>query len=101
MDYQTKFEKFGNQVVGLPPDAILNCFISGLTLEIQNEMIIHRATSIYQATGLAKLIESKIKEARPNFSKPLPNPYHKSATNVSNPITHKPKIIVQAQGSLP
>jgi len=29
-DYQAQFEKLGNRVLGLPPEAILNCFISGL-----------------------------------------------------------------------
>ncbi|XP_058746775.1 uncharacterized protein LOC131619725 [Vicia villosa] len=62
VEYQTKFEKLGNQVHGLPPDAILNCFISSLNLDIQHEMAIHKPTSISQAIGLAKLIESKLKE---------------------------------------
>ncbi|XP_058784061.1 uncharacterized protein LOC131658827 [Vicia villosa] len=75
VEYQTKFEKLGNQVVGLPPDAILNCFISGLTIEIQNEMAIHKPTSISQAIDLAKLIESKLKDSKPRFSKPPQNQY--------------------------
>ncbi|XP_058741863.1 uncharacterized protein LOC131614269 [Vicia villosa] len=69
--YQTQFEKLGNQVFGLPPDAILNCFISGLNQEIRNEIAVHRPTNISQAIGLAKLIESKIKESKPKFSKPF------------------------------
>lgn len=30
VDYQARFENLGNQVIGLPQDAIHNCFISGL-----------------------------------------------------------------------
>ncbi|XP_058757457.1 uncharacterized protein LOC131630720 [Vicia villosa] len=81
VDYQTKFEKLGNQVVGLSPDAILNCFISGLTTEIRNEMAIHKPTSISQAIGLAKLIESKLKEAKSKFIKPFTNNYPRVAAH--------------------
>lgn len=57
IDYQASFEKLGNQVVGLSHEDILNCFISGLIPEIQNELAIHKPVSISQAIGLAKLIE--------------------------------------------
>lgn len=33
-DYQSAFEKLSNRIVGLPSDALLNCFISGLRPEI-------------------------------------------------------------------
>lgn len=63
--YQIKFEKLENQVVGLPSDSILHCSIPGLNLEIQNEMDIHKPTTISQAIDLAKLIESKLKDVKP------------------------------------
>lgn len=44
--YQARFEKLGNQVVGLSHEAILNCFIFGLVLDIQNELAIHKPVSI-------------------------------------------------------
>ncbi|KAG8376732.1 hypothetical protein BUALT_Bualt09G0094400 [Buddleja alternifolia] len=34
-DYQAHFEQICNRVVGLPPEAILNCFVSGLRVDIQ------------------------------------------------------------------
>ncbi|XP_058742330.1 uncharacterized protein LOC131614797 [Vicia villosa] len=89
VDYQTKFEKLGTQVVGLPAEAILNCFISGLTSDIRNEMAIHKPTNISQAIGLAKLIESKLKDSKPRFSKPFPNPYTKPNPYSPSP-TSKP-----------
>ncbi|XP_058784354.1 uncharacterized protein LOC131659138 [Vicia villosa] len=92
VDYQTKFEKLGNQVVGLPPDAILNCFISGLTNEIQNEMAIHKPTNISQAIGLAKLIESKLKDSKPKFPKPFSNAYHKTSAPSANTMSKPPNI---------
>lgn len=36
LEYQANFEKLGNTILGLPPDVILNCFISCLILEIRN-----------------------------------------------------------------
>ncbi|XP_058783052.1 uncharacterized protein LOC131657702 [Vicia villosa] len=86
VDYQTKFEKLGNQVVGLPPDAILNCFISGLSSDIRNEMAIHKPTSISQAIGLAKLIESKLKDSKPKFNKPFASQYLKPTASPAGPI---------------
>jgi hypothetical protein len=41
-DYQTQFEKLGNRVLGLPPEALLNCFISGLIPEIRHELAIQK-----------------------------------------------------------
>ncbi|XP_058766771.1 uncharacterized protein LOC131640391 [Vicia villosa] len=85
VEYQTKFEKLGTQVIGLPPDAILNCFISGLSCEIQNEMAIHKPTNISQAIGLAKLIESKLKDSKPKFQKPFSTQYSKPFSPSANP----------------
>lgn len=67
-DYQTQFEKLGNRVIGLPPEALLNCFISGLIPEIRHELAVQKPYTITQAIGLAKLIEAKIKDSkvRPN-----------------------------------
>ncbi|XP_024630387.1 proline-rich protein 12-like [Medicago truncatula] len=70
-DYQAQFEKLGNRVLGLPADAILNCFISGLSPEIRNEMAIQRPLSISQAIGLAKLIEAKLKDSKPKYNRPI------------------------------
>ncbi|GJY32576.1 transposon ty3-G gag-pol polyprotein [Tanacetum coccineum] len=57
--YQTEFERLSNCVVGLPPEALLNCFVSGLRQDIQQELAILRPHTITQAIGLAKLIEDK------------------------------------------
>nr|GEY20495.1 transposon Ty3-G Gag-Pol polyprotein [Tanacetum cinerariifolium] len=57
--YQTQFERLSNYVVGLPPEALLNCFVSGLREDIQQELAILRPHTITQAIGLAKLIKDK------------------------------------------
>ncbi|GJX65230.1 retrotransposon gag protein [Tanacetum coccineum] len=68
--YQTEFERLSNYVIGLPPEALLNCFISGLCLDIQQELAILRPYTITQAIGLAKLIEDKTNEQkfRPRYT---------------------------------
>lgn len=86
MEYQAAFEKLGNQVIGLSPEAILNCFISGLIPQIQNKISIHKPTSISQAIGLAKLIESKIRETKPKFQKPFSTPYSCPTQTQHTPI---------------
>lgn len=69
-DYQKEFERLSNKVIGLPHGAILDCFISGIRQEIQNELSILHPTSISQVDGLAKFVESKLKAHRPYFSSP-------------------------------
>jgi len=64
-DYQSRFEKLCNCVVGLTPDIILNCFISGLQHEIRRELSILNPYSVSQAIGLAKLIEDKLRDSKP------------------------------------
>nr|GEX27014.1 retrotransposon Gag protein [Tanacetum cinerariifolium] len=54
--YQTEFERLSNCVVGLPPEALLNCFLSDLRQDIQQELFILRPHTVTQAIGLAKLI---------------------------------------------
>ncbi|KAL0385789.1 UNVERIFIED_CONTAM: hypothetical protein Sradi_2973200 [Sesamum radiatum] len=39
-DFQAEFERLCNRVVGLSPESILNCFISGLRPDIQREIAV-------------------------------------------------------------
>ncbi|XP_058733853.1 uncharacterized protein LOC131605523 [Vicia villosa] len=80
-EYQASFEKLGNRVIGLPPDAILNCFISGLIPEIRSELAVQRPQSITHAIGLAKLIEAKLKDSKPKFK----GPYGSTPFQPNNP----------------
>lgn len=98
-DYQREFERLCNRVVGLSQPAILDCFLSGLRLEIHHELAILNPTSISQAIGLAKLVETKL-QATKNLSTPTQRPYYPknpsyspsqiSATSSSSPYTPKP-----------
>ncbi|XP_076944493.1 uncharacterized protein LOC143615185 [Bidens hawaiensis] len=62
--YVTEFERLSNCVVGLPAEALLNCFLSGLRKDIQQELAILKPTSLPQAIGLAKLLEDKLADQR-------------------------------------
>lgn len=63
--YQLNFERLCNRVVGLTHTAILDCFLSGLCPDIQNELAVMQPTSISQAIGLAKVVESKLLATKP------------------------------------
>nr|GEX96188.1 transposon Ty3-G Gag-Pol polyprotein [Tanacetum cinerariifolium] len=80
--YQTEFERLSNCVVGLPPEALLNCFISGLRQDIQQELSILRPHTITQAIGLAKLIADKSNDqvSTPSSSTLLEAPSRSSKT---------------------
>lgn len=91
-DYKAQFEKLGNRVMGLPAEALLNCFISGLNSEIRNELAIQRSNSITQAIGLAKLIEAKLKDSKPKFSKPFSPAYPSTYSRTPNTPTTPPKL---------
>lgn len=44
MDYQMQFESLSNRVDGLPPSALLNCFISGLCSDINEKLLFSNQT---------------------------------------------------------
>lgn len=44
-EYQTEFEKISNRIIGLSPQTLRNCFISGLKPEIQAELAILKPTT--------------------------------------------------------
>jgi hypothetical protein len=87
-DYQSSFERLGNRVLGLPHDALLNCFISVLIPEIRHELAIQRPFSISQAIGLAKLIEAKIKDSKTKF----PRPYIPTTTPQTTQLYKNPSL---------
>ncbi|GKA18118.1 hypothetical protein Tco_0697955 [Tanacetum coccineum] len=68
--------------VGLPPEALLNCFVSGLRHDIQQELAILRPHTITQAIGLAKLIEDKTNDQ-------LSPPHSSNLTNTPSPTSEK------------
>ncbi|KAL4582831.1 hypothetical protein LXL04_007392 [Taraxacum kok-saghyz] len=96
--YQTEFERLGNQVDGLTPVAIRNCFISDLCNDIQNEMSLHKPTNLYQTYGLAKLIEEKLAATKPryttprSYSTPFSHPSSTTSDSPAKPTTTTPLL---------
>nr|GLL29689.1 hypothetical protein KK1_029709 [Ipomoea trifida] len=68
--YQSEFETLSNRVTNLPPEALLDCFISGLKSSIQSELAILKPTTLSDAIALAKLVEEKFQGMRPLNPKP-------------------------------
>ncbi|KAL6506420.1 hypothetical protein OROGR_024601 [Orobanche gracilis] len=89
--YQDQFERLNNCVTGLSETAILNCFISGLKVEIQRELAIQKPTSINDAIDLAKLVEDKLHDSRAR------TPFTRfSTTNSTAPLLPSPPLPLQA-----
>ena len=90
-NYQTEFERLSNCVVGLPHTALLNCFISGLRPDIQQEIAIYHPTTLHQTYGLAKLIEDKLAVTHSQSSSTTHPPYIAGTTPpVTTPLAILP-----------
>nr|GEZ59393.1 hypothetical protein [Tanacetum cinerariifolium] len=89
--FQTEFERLSNCVVGLSPQALLDCFISGLRHDIQQELTVLRPQTITQAIGLAKIIEDKLHDQ--TFDRPKPIAYSSPTSQImptTQPLSEKP-----------
>jgi len=100
-DYQSRFKKLCNCVVGLTYDIILNCFISGLQPEIRRELSILNPYSVSQAIGLAKLIEDKLRDSKPRPQRFLTPQTTHPTTNFPILPNNKSTVNHQINHSLP
>nr|GLL29687.1 uncharacterized protein LOC107175359 [Ipomoea trifida] len=93
--YQSEFETLSNRVTNLPPEALLDCFISGLKSSIQSELAILKPTTLSDAIALAKLVEDKFQGMRPLNPKPLA--WKPPSTNQENHLVprnqHQPPLL--------
>ncbi|KAL0361425.1 UNVERIFIED_CONTAM: hypothetical protein Sradi_3827000 [Sesamum radiatum] len=93
MEYQLEFERLCNRVVGLSPESILDCFLSGLRSDIQKELAILHPMTISQAIGLARLIDLKSQDqpflGRPS-AVPLAPPRRQPTTPLPPLLTAPP-----------
>ncbi|CAJ2652754.1 unnamed protein product [Trifolium pratense] len=53
-DYYLQFTSLANRVYGLSNDALVDCFVSGLSNEIRRDVLIHTPPSLVKAVSLAK-----------------------------------------------
>ena len=58
-DYYFKFMSLANRSFGLPPEALLNCFLSGLHTKIRRDVVAQPPTSLLRVVALAKLYEDR------------------------------------------
>ncbi|OMO88582.1 Retrotransposon gag protein [Corchorus olitorius] len=61
--YQKNFEILANRVQGLTDDHLMNLFVLGLKPAIQQEVVMFKPTTHYQALELAFMAEAKLSES--------------------------------------
>ena len=94
-DYYLKFMSLANRSQGLPQEAVLSCFLSGLHTEIRRDVTAQSPTSLLLAVALAKLYEERYFPAQKPYTstqstKIHSTSYHQS-TQLSNPNRYAPK----------
>jgi len=58
-DYYREFIPLVNLVQGITTDVLLDCFLSGLKIDIRRDIIAQNPTSLLHVVSLAKLFEEK------------------------------------------
>ncbi|CAJ2644785.1 unnamed protein product [Trifolium pratense] len=88
-DYYLKFTSLANCVYGLSNDALVDCFVSGLSNEIRRDVLIHTPPSLVKAVSLAKVYEEKyasnLKSQKSNHTN----------YSTNQPFTNKPETITR------
>lgn len=77
--YYMEFTSLANQVYGLSPDALLDCFISGLQPDLRRDLMAQCPIFLPKVVALAKLFEEKY---RPNHKPPTTS--HKTPYTYTN-----------------
>jgi hypothetical protein len=77
-DYYMQFTALANRVEGLSPEAMLDCFISGLQEEISRDIKAMEPRTLTKAVAFAKLFEEKYS----------PTPKNKPLTNLTRNSTY-------------
>ncbi|GMI85934.1 hypothetical protein HRI_002262700 [Hibiscus trionum] len=71
LDYQTRFEELALCTSNLSDDFLTQCFISGLRLDIKNEVLSHRSSSMVEVAALARFHEAQFNEKRSQTRAPV------------------------------
>ncbi|KAJ1377098.1 Retrotransposon gag domain [Sesbania bispinosa] len=88
-DYYLKFIALANRSGGLIEEAVLNCFISGLNVDIKRDVVAMTPVNLLRAVALAKLYEEKYTSI-PKPSLSYPNRFTTSSS-YSNPYNSLPR----------
>ena len=83
-DYYLKFMSLTHRSDGLTPEALLNCFISGLNKDIRRDVVAQAPNDLLRVVALAKLYEEKY------VTVPItrPTPFSPRYSNLSSSNTH-------------
>jgi hypothetical protein len=97
-EYYVTFTALANRAQGLTPDAILDCFISGLKPDLRRDVLAQQPNNMTKAISLAKLFEEKYTpKPTSNVTQPTSKPtYHLNPTQT----TKKPYPIIVTHPSL-
>lgn len=87
--YQTQFEQISNRTTGIPAQVLLNCFLSGLRIDILRELQVLKPRTLHDAIGLEKLIEAKFMESRTPFKR------NNSMPSVLGPAPTPPSVPIK------
>ena len=58
VQYHTAFMTLTNRVMGLSDEALMDCFVSGLKVEIRKEVLAREPNTLNRAVALAKLFDT-------------------------------------------
>ena len=76
-DYYSEFTALANRVHVEPPEALLDCFISGLQPELKRDVLSQCPSTLMRAVSLAKLYEDKYSTSfKPVIAPNISRPYH-------------------------
>lgn len=92
--YLSAFESLSTRITNLDPSSLLNCFLSSLRDDIQQELYLLKPQSLHDAIGMAKLVEHKFNAFRTHW--PFSCTILARAPITSSPLTstiHRPSNI--------
>jgi len=92
-DYYLKFMSLANRSFGLPIETLLNCFLSGLHVEIRRDVVAQSPTSLLCTISFAKLYEDRHFPNVKNSSYIATPQYSHVSTQVHNHRQTQPQLI--------
>ena len=94
-EYYLKFMSLANRSFGLPPEALLNCFLSGLHIEIRRDVVAQSPSSLLRAIALAKLYEDQYTPNQKIHHSAYTLKYHTTNTSHYLPSNTPPRPVTK------
>ena len=86
-DYYLKFMALANRSEGLSNEVVLNCFLSGLNVDIRRDVIAQRPTTLIRVVSLSKLYEEKYQPVNSNRTHNYSHRYSLISAHTANFIS--------------